>query len=91
MKRDLMITAVGGFLDEFFETHKIHNTTPTDLYDVVIGRVESFIIKEVLKRTRGNQKRTAEILGINRNTLRKKAQELGMVPRTQLMRERSEG
>lgn len=43
-----------------------------DLYDEVIGRVEKPLIEEVLQRTGGNQVRAAEMLGLNRNTLRKK-------------------
>jgi two-component system, NtrC family, nitrogen regulation response regulator GlnG len=43
-----------------------------DLYEEVIGRVERPLIEEVLVRTGGNQVRAAEMLGLNRNTLRKK-------------------
>jgi two-component system nitrogen regulation response regulator GlnG len=47
-----------------------------DLYDVVIEQVERPLIRFVLEKTRGNQVKAAEILGINRNTLRKKIQDL---------------
>ena len=43
-----------------------------NLYDMVLQQIERPLISIVLDRTRGNQVRTAEILGINRNTLRKK-------------------
>jgi two-component system nitrogen regulation response regulator GlnG len=43
-----------------------------DLYDEVISRVERPLIELVLERTAGNQLKAAEILGLNRNTLRKK-------------------
>lgn len=43
-----------------------------DLYDEVISRVERPLIELVLERTGGNQVKAAEILGLNRNTLRKK-------------------
>jgi len=49
-----------------------------DLYDMVIQRVEKPLITLVLKRTEGNQVRAASLLGINRNTLRKKIKELGI-------------
>jgi two-component system nitrogen regulation response regulator GlnG len=49
-----------------------------DLYDVVIEQVERPLIRFVLEKTRGNQVKAAEILGINRNTLRKKIQDLGI-------------
>lgn len=43
-----------------------------DLYPIVLERVERPLIQLVLKKTRGNQVKAAQILGINRNTLRKK-------------------
>jgi two-component system, NtrC family, nitrogen regulation response regulator GlnG len=43
-----------------------------NLYDMVLQQMERPLIQIVLEKTRGNQVRTAEILGINRNTLRKK-------------------
>ncbi len=43
-----------------------------NLYEMVLHQVERPLINIILQKTRGNQVRTAEILGINRNTLRKK-------------------
>ena len=50
------------------------------LYDRVMEQVERPMIAMTLAATRGNQVRAAEILGLNRNTLRKKIQDLGMKP-----------
>lgn len=49
---------------------------PNGIYDEVIQKVERPLILEVLKATKGNKKKAAELLGINRNTLAKKMSEL---------------
>jgi two-component system nitrogen regulation response regulator GlnG len=49
-----------------------------DLYEEVISRVERPLIELVLERTGNNQVRAAEMLGMNRNTLRKKIAERGV-------------
>jgi len=48
------------------------------LYSMVINCVEKPLIESVLQHAGGNQTRTAALLGINRNTLRKKMQEHGI-------------
>ena len=53
---------------------------PRGLYDRVIEEVEAPLIRLTLAATRGNQIRAAEILGLNRNTLRKKIHDLGLQP-----------
>jgi two-component system nitrogen regulation response regulator GlnG len=45
------------------------------VYDRVIGIVEKALIREALQRTDGNQVHAAELLGLNRSTLRKKRRE----------------
>ncbi|CAG0948929.1 DNA-binding transcriptional regulator NtrC [Geobacteraceae bacterium] len=49
-----------------------------DIYNLVLKQIERPLIRFVLEKTRGNQVKGADILGINRNTLRKKIQELGI-------------
>jgi two-component system nitrogen regulation response regulator GlnG len=51
---------------------------PAGLYDRVLEEVERPLIQLTLAATRGNQVRAAEILGLNRNTLRKKISDLGV-------------
>lgn len=46
------------------------------LYDIIISEVERALISTVLKETDGNQLKSSKILGINRNTLRKKIKDL---------------
>jgi len=57
-------------LNTYFENLNGHK--PGDLYQLVIGEVEKPLLRAVLTYTRGNQCEAAEILGINRGTLRKK-------------------
>ena len=51
-----------------------------NLYDLIVGLVEKPLLRAVLHETNGNQVRAAQILGINRNTLRKKLTEHGIDP-----------
>ena len=48
------------------------HSQPECLYQTLLAEVEPPLIEEVLRYTRGNQSRTAKILGITRNTLRTK-------------------
>ncbi len=48
------------------------------IYDMVLGNVERSMIETVLHKAEGNQSIAAEMLGINRNTLRKKVQTLNI-------------
>jgi two-component system nitrogen regulation response regulator GlnG len=53
-------------------------TVPSDLHTTLIAAVERPLIEVVLERAGGNQVKAAEMLGINRNTLRKKITDLGI-------------
>ena len=53
-----------------FSLHNVH--------EEVIGKVEKQLIKTILAKTDGNMKQAAAILGINRNTLSKKINDLGI-------------
>lgn len=49
-----------------------------DLYHMVISEVERPLLAAVMQHARSNQSLAAEILGINRGTLRKKLQQYGL-------------
>jgi two-component system nitrogen regulation response regulator GlnG len=51
-----------------------------NLYDVILPQVEQPLIVQALKATNGNQIKAAEILGINRNTIRKKIKLFNIQP-----------
>jgi Fis family transcriptional regulator len=51
---------------------------PGDVYEMVISCVERPLIEAVLSRVDGNQTHAAQMLGINRNTLRKKMKTHGI-------------
>ena len=51
---------------------------PSNLYDLVLREVEPPLLQIVLQRTRGNQTKAADLLGINRGTLRKKLRQYGL-------------
>ena len=63
------------YLSHFFELHG--ELLPTEgLYHCVVNEVEKSLIEVSLRRLKGNQVRVAKLLGINRNTLRRKIQDL---------------
>jgi two-component system nitrogen regulation response regulator GlnG len=62
-------------LERYFRRHG-GSLPPPGLYDRVLREVEMPLIALTLAATRGNQLRASELLGINRNTLRKKIREL---------------
>ena len=49
-----------------------------DIYDMVVLSVEKPLLEVVMVQAQGNQTRAAELLGLNRNTLRKKLQQHGL-------------
>ena len=72
---DSLGSAVERHLKEFFAAHK-DGLPAGGLYDRILREVERPLITLSLTATRGNQIRAAQLLGLNRNTLRKKIREL---------------
>jgi Fis family transcriptional regulator len=57
-------------LDEYFR--RLDGEPPHGIYDMVIAHVERALLTSILDRSNGNQTHAAEMLGLNRNTLRAK-------------------
>lgn len=68
--------AVNESLEDYF-TH-LDGQPPHAIYDMVLGCVEKPMLEFILNKVGGNQSKAAEILGLNRNTLRKKMAEYGL-------------
>jgi len=49
--------------------------SPSGIYDMVLANIEKPMLEVVMKHADGNQTVAADMLGINRNTLRKKLTE----------------
>jgi Fis family transcriptional regulator len=57
-------------LDEYFR--KLDGEAPSGVYDMVIGHVERALLAAMMARANGNQTQAADMLGMNRSTLRAK-------------------
>jgi len=69
---------VEGHLKHYFAAHTSDHLPPPGLYDRILPLVEKPLIEMTLRATQGNQVKAAHVLGINRNTLRKKIADLGI-------------
>jgi two-component system nitrogen regulation response regulator GlnG len=69
--------AVERHLTKYFASHG-DRLPPPGLYDRVLQEIERPLLSICLAATRGNQIRAAHLLGLNRNTLRKKIRDLGL-------------
>jgi two-component system nitrogen regulation response regulator GlnG len=68
-------SAAERHLRDYFAAHR-GGLPPSGLYDRVLREIERPLIQLTLGATRGNQLKAAQLLGLNRNTLRKKIREL---------------
>lgn len=67
---------VRSAIDGYFRD--LDGEKPCGVYAMVIGSVEKPLLEAVLARVEGNQTQAAQMLGINRNTLRKKMKTHGI-------------
>ncbi|HYD80664.1 MAG TPA: Fis family transcriptional regulator [Paucimonas sp.] len=77
MSKDNIQDVVKKSLEKYFKD--LGDMQPSNVYDMVIFTVEKPIFEAVMARAGGNQSLAAEMLGINRNTLRKKLQQHGLL------------
>jgi two-component system nitrogen regulation response regulator GlnG len=65
------------FAQKYFDSHT-PDLPPAGVYARLLAEFERPVIEVALAATSGNQAKCADLLGINRNTLRKKIKELGL-------------
>jgi len=75
MTEDNLATAVERYLSRYFAGFDA-DLPPPGLYHRILREVEYPLLSAALAATRGNQIRAADLLGVNRNTLRKKIRDL---------------
>ena len=76
MSNQDLAACVKSALDEYFKD--LDGQPPHAVYDMVLQCVERPLLEYVLNRAGGNQSKAAEILGLNRNTLRKKLKQYNL-------------
>ncbi|WP_434779711.1 DNA-binding transcriptional regulator Fis [Neisseria sp. Ec49-e6-T10] len=69
-KTDPISEAIHHAIEQYFAD--LEGESPSFVYQMVLSKVEKPLLEVVLKHTEGNQSKAATILGLNRNTLRKK-------------------
>lgn len=69
--------AVGTAMANYFDHLDGHK--PTDIYAFVLKEIEPPLLTAVLEYTDNNQSQAAEILGLNRGTLRKKLKQYDLI------------
>jgi len=70
--------SVSECLDDYFRALNGH--APKNLYDTILDQVEPPLLRATLKYCDGNQSKAAEMLGLNRATLRKKLKQYKIKP-----------
>jgi len=72
--------SLSSLIDRYFERSKdkLLNNSNKNIYSLIIEKVEKSLIENILDFTNGNQLKASEILGLNRNTLRKKIGDLSI-------------
>ena len=69
--------AIRGLIHRYFDD--LDGEMPSAVYAMFLARIEPTLLECILERVNGNQSRAATILGLNRNTLRKKLKQYEML------------
>jgi len=64
-------------LERYF--HDLDGEAASGIYDMVLKQMERPMLEVVMREAEGNQTRAADMLGMNRNTLRRKLNDHGMI------------
>ena len=67
---------IDTLLDQYF--NDLDGDKPTAIYEMVINNVEKPLLLYIMNKTEGNQSKAAKMLGLNRNTLRKKLKQYNL-------------
>ena len=67
---------IDTLLDQYF--NDLDGDKPTAIYEMVINTVEKPFLLYIMNKTEGNQSKAAKMLGLNRNTLRKKLKQYNL-------------
>ena len=70
MSKTNLSNDIDTLLDQYFID--LSGENPNGVYDMVIQSVEKPLLLYIMNLSEGNQSKAADILGLNRNTLRKK-------------------
>ena len=70
MIKNNLANNIDALLDQYFKD--LSGETSKDLYGIVIKSIEKPLLLYVMNHAEGNQSKASQILGLNRNTLRKK-------------------
>lgn len=75
--RQTLRACVSNVLNEYFE--QVDPDMINGLYEMVLSEVEAPLLEAVMQKARSNQSKAAQMLGLNRGTLRKKLKQYDML------------
>ena len=66
--------AIGSILKSYLDKHQ--GFLPTNLYEMIIQKIEKPLIETIIAQTNGNISKAAKVLGLSRLTLRRKLEKI---------------